>query len=234
VDLASNYVNSKSTTEALCFAMCRGALADCFVPPYRILPGLASSLTVLQDIVRPRENEVVTDQEERNFLRHVYHGCKSQAFFGTSSNYIGIGPIGAREGDQICVLLGCSTPMVIRADSNGRYKIIGESYVSGLGSNEAFLGPLPRGYKSVLHYDAEIHSDHWIFLDSETGKIQVRDPRLGTELPSGWQRATDVQQQFWEVFSHDSAPDTWTYSDPRLTKSELLKRGVPLEDIEFS
>ena len=233
VDLASNYVDGKAMTEAFCLAMCRGTLADYYVPPFRAFPNLASSLTVLRDAVRPWENEVVTDQEKEDFLRHVFHRCKGQAFFRTSSNHIGVGVRGAREGDQICILLGCNTPMVIRADSNGRYKIIGESYVSGLSRNEAFLGPLPGGYKCVSQRDAESDAYYWVFQDSETGKIQVGDPRLGTELPSGWQRATDVQEQ-WESFSHDSAPDTWTHFDPRLTKSELLKRGVPLEDIEFS
>jgi hypothetical protein len=76
--------------------------------------------------------------------------------------------------------------------------------------------------------------DYWVYLNSETGKIQVGDPRLGDELPSGWQRVTDIERQFWEEHVHDGASSTRTYLDPRLTKPELLKRGVPLEDIEFS
>ena len=149
---------------------------------------------------------------------HVFSKCNQRAFFRTSSHHFGIAPLGAREGDHICVLLGFNAPMVIRAVPDGSYKIIGESYMSGLGNNEAFLGPLPSASKEVLHYDVESGRYYWAFLHTESGKIQVEDPRWSTELPSGWRRRTDARGQFWQQFSHTSAPDAWTDDDPRLTK----------------
>lgn len=234
VDMASKYVNGKSMAEAFCHAICGGVLADYYVPPSRSSPSLASSSTVFKNIFRRSYEEIVMDEDTQFFLGHVFRKCEGRVLLKTSGDHVGIGPLDTREGDEICVLLGCDVPMVIRSDSNGRYKIIGESYVSGISSNEAMLGPLPRGYREVLRYDPESGSTYWVYMNSKTGKIQVGDPRLGAELPTGWARITDTQGQLWEDFVHDSAPDMLTALDPRLTKSELLKRGVPLEDIEFS
>jgi len=234
LDMASDYVDGKSMAEAFCLGICGGAVSDLYVPPSKTLPSLESRLAFLQDIVTLGDNEVDTYQGEHMLSEHVFQQCDRRAFFRTSSNHLGIGPSDAREDDHICVLLGCNASMIIRAVSDGSYKVIGESYVSGIGNTEAFLGPLSGGFSEVLRYDAD--SGHYclVFLHTESGKIQVEDPRLSTELPSGWRRKTDAQGQFWQQFSHESAPDAWRDHDPRLTKSELLKRGVLLEDIEFS
>jgi len=234
LDMDSDHVDGKSMTEAFCLGICGGAVSDLYVPPLKTVPSLESMLAFLQDVVTLKDDEVDVHQGEHMFSAHISNQCRQRAFFRTSSHHFGIGPLGAREGDHICVLLGCNVLMVIRAVSDGSYKVIGESYVSGLSNNEAFLGPLPSASKEVLHYNAESGSSFWAFLHTETGKIQVEDPRLNHELPSGWRRRTDTKGQFWQEFSHESAPDAWTDLDPRLTKSELLKRGVLLEDIEFS
>ncbi|KAG9190597.1 hypothetical protein G6011_08685 [Alternaria panax] len=234
VGMASRYVDGKSMAEAFCHAICGGVLADYYMPPSRSSPSLASSSTVFSNILRRYEDEIVMDQATIFFSGHVFRKCEGRAFFKTSRGHIGIGPANMREGDEICVLLGCDVPMIIRPDSNGRYRIIGESYVSGISSNEAILGRLPRRYREVLRYDPESGSTYWVYLNTETKRIQVGDPRLGAALPSGWGRITDAQGQFWEDFFHESAPGILTALDPRLTKPELLKRGVPLEDIEFS
>jgi len=229
LDMAFAYVDGKSMAEAFCLAVRGGAISDVYVPPFEMFPTVESTLAFLHDILRLRDNEFAASEISNQMFSLSYR----RAFFTTSSGHIGLGPSGAREGDHVCGLLGCEVPVVIRADSHGRYKIIGDCYVPGLGSNEAFLGPLPRGFKEVAHYDAESVQRYWTFLHSESGKIQVEDPKLGTEIPPGWQRKTDLHGQFWAKFNRESAPDTWTWDDPRLTKSELLKRGVPLEDIEF-
>jgi len=234
LNMASNYVDGKSMAEAFCLSICGGVISDLFVPPLKTAPSLESMLAFLQDVVALGNNEIDMYQGERDSSVHVFGKCSQRAFFTLSSNHFGIGPLGVREGDHICALLGCDAPMAIRAELNGSYKIIGECYVSGLASNEAFLGPLPSGFRVVSYYDAESGGRYIVFLHTESGKTQIEDPRLGTEIPLGWRRETDAEGQFWQDFSHESAPDTWTEFDPRLTKTELLKRGVPLEDIEIS
>src|SRR4051812_37447065 len=42
------------------------------------------------------------------------HACTRRSFFITESDYIGLGPLGIKAGDRICVLLGCDKPLIIR------------------------------------------------------------------------------------------------------------------------
>lgn len=53
----------------------------------------------------------------------------------TRDGRIGIVPTGAEQGDIICILLGCSTPLLVRP-FDGRYKLIGECYVHGIMKGE--------------------------------------------------------------------------------------------------
>ena len=234
LDMDSDYVDGKSMAEAFCLGICGGAVSDLYVPPSKKFPSLESILAFLHDTVTLKDGEFDMYQGEHMLSVQIFRHCERRVFFRTSSHHLGIGPLGAREGDHICVLLGCNVPMIIRAVPDGSYKIIGESYVSGLDNNEALLGPLPGGFKEVMQYDAKSREYCWAFLHTESGKIEIEDPRLRTELPPGWRRGIDAKGYFWDHFSHESAPDAWSAHDPRLTKSELLKRGVPLEDIEFS
>ncbi len=79
----------------------------------------------------------------------------------TSDGYIGWAPdniFGAadqqtKRGDLIAVLLGCSTPVVIRPRGRGgqTFQVIGEAYVQGLMRGEAF-GALRTGGSQDLHF----------------------------------------------------------------------------------
>jgi len=234
IDMTSDYVDGRPMAEAFCLTICGGNVSDLYVPPFKMYPSLESLLAFLRDVLSPGDNAAAIHQDDGGSSDHVADMCRQRVFFRTSTNHFGLGPVGAREGDQICVLLGCDAPMLIRADSHGRYKRIGEIYVCGFEYEEAFLGPIPSAFKEVSRYDAESRIYWRNFLHLETGKFQIEDPRLNTELPLGWRRHTDIRGQCWEDFSHECAPDAWTQHDPRLTKSELLKRGVVLEDIELS
>ncbi len=43
-------------------------------------------------------------------------------------------------------MLGCASPIVLRATSSGKYNVIGESFTYGLNDAMALLGPLPDGW----------------------------------------------------------------------------------------
>lgn len=59
-------------------------------------------------------------------------------FITTDDHYLGLAPAGSRIGDQICVILGCNIPFVIRATAEGGgYVLIGECYIHGLMRGEA-------------------------------------------------------------------------------------------------
>jgi hypothetical protein len=55
---------------------------------------------------------------------------KGRIFFISSSGLMGMAPAEARMGDKICILLGCSTPVILRpSDDNKYYTLIGEAYI---------------------------------------------------------------------------------------------------------
>ena len=61
---------------------------------------------------------------------------QKRCYFSTEKSYLGLGPIGTREGDLICVLFGSNVPHVLR-ENNGEYILIGEAYIHGFMDGEA-------------------------------------------------------------------------------------------------
>jgi hypothetical protein len=83
------------------------------------------------------------------FLKRVQSVIWNRKFFVTKSKegklLLGLAPLEAKEDDVICILFGCSVPVIIRehidrgcAGPEGRYfEFIGESYVHGMMDGEA-------------------------------------------------------------------------------------------------
>jgi hypothetical protein len=56
----------------------------------------------------------------------------SGRMFFISAGLMGMAPAEAQAGDAICILLGCSCPVILRPYSDGEfYTLIGEAYVDG-------------------------------------------------------------------------------------------------------
>ncbi|KAG8533880.1 uncharacterized protein KY384_001621 [Bacidia gigantensis] len=75
------------------------------------------------------------------FLTRVQEVIWDKRFFlledtGDLSYCFGIGPSGAQIGDFVCVLLGCSVPVILSPvnanDSRYGYKLVGEAYLHGM------------------------------------------------------------------------------------------------------
>jgi hypothetical protein len=47
-----------------------------------------------------------------------------------------LGPAGLQRGDTLAVIYGAEIPFVFRKNSNGQYRLIGESYVDGVMDGE--------------------------------------------------------------------------------------------------
>jgi hypothetical protein len=112
-----------------------------------------------------------------------------QLMFG-SDGYIGIVPRLAREGDLICILLGCHSPIVLRpaaGDNNSNdssmFRVVGESYVLGLSEGEGLLGPLPANIRRKFGSNSDwgVYS---YFENVLTGEKSFEDPRLSSLLSS--------------------------------------------------
>jgi Heterokaryon incompatibility protein (HET) len=61
----------------------------------------------------------------------------------TQRGYIGLAPLASKRGDRVCVLFGCSTPVILRPLAEGGYQFIGECYVHGIMEGEA-MGMLEK------------------------------------------------------------------------------------------
>ncbi|KAI1457145.1 HET-domain-containing protein [Annulohypoxylon moriforme] len=99
-------------------------------------------------------------------------------FIQTTDGSIGraIGPV--QPGDEICVILGCYTPLILRPLGNGKYKLIGHCFVASVAHGEAFLGPLPENIRLVQASDHDLKKRAFWFKDTLSGEISYVDPRL--------------------------------------------------------
>jgi hypothetical protein len=85
-----------------------------------------------------RVQEVVWN---RKFLR-----SKGFHHDGSKKRLFGLAPTSAQEGDLICILFGCSVPVILRRvgpPDDHFYYLIGEAYVHGIMDGEALSKDLP-------------------------------------------------------------------------------------------
>ncbi|OTA60391.1 HET-domain-containing protein [Hypoxylon sp. EC38] len=99
----------------------------------------------------------------------------TRLFLGTDS-YLGISPESAETGDVICIVLGCSVPLLLRPLGNNTYRLVGPCFVVGIKHGDDFLGPLEK-FRTVQ----AISKNEWeclAFKDVLSGEILYEDPRL--------------------------------------------------------
>lgn len=76
---------------------------------------------------------IVTD-----FLKRVRDVVSNRSFFRSQDEKrLGLAPRDARVADIICILCGCSVPVILRPVENERYILIGECYLHGMMEGEA-------------------------------------------------------------------------------------------------
>ena len=74
------------------------------------------------------------------FLRRVQEVIWMRKLFTTRRDYLGLAPQETMKGDLICILYGCSVPVILRKRENPfdtHYKFIGECYVHDMMDGEA-------------------------------------------------------------------------------------------------
>jgi hypothetical protein len=88
------------------------------------------------------------------FLERAQQIVWGRRFFRTKGNrtknkepLFCLGSPDVREGDMVCIIFGCSVPVVLRKVSTGggnaHYEVIGECYVHGMMDGEALEGRKP-------------------------------------------------------------------------------------------
>jgi len=64
--------------------------------------------------------------------------CLDRFVYTTANGRLGLGPAILKPGDKIVILLGCRVPVLLRPQE-GRYRLVGESYVDGIMYGEAIV-----------------------------------------------------------------------------------------------
>ena len=85
-----------------------------------------------------------TPTSVREFLRRVQEVTWGRALIKTKYEHLGLAHESVQEGYYICILYGCSVPVILKriseksADRNASYRVIGECYVHDMMEGEAF------------------------------------------------------------------------------------------------
>jgi hypothetical protein len=100
-------------------------------------------LMLMNSSIKPGSEKVVTEYLRR-VQSVVWMRVLIRTTIGESHNNLGLAPQSVREEDLICIVYGCSVPVVLRKifidEENGTYyyELIGECYIHGMMDGEAF------------------------------------------------------------------------------------------------
>ena len=222
--LRGSYVGSGSLLTAYCTTLCAGAFGDTYLPSDEYLPQSQQSLDFLSAILQPgiKQDPVYSpDSQAVKFLRFVGAYCKARSFIKTREGHIGLAPQHAQSGDQICILLGCDLPMLLRPTSESQYQVVGPCYVHGLMNGEAFLGPIPEHFQWIDVFEEPKRQFFRGLLDRRTGKTQYNDPRIES-LPED-----DSDEAVPMIRSPDGSQQRY------LTPEMIERRGVKLQTFDL-
>ena len=179
--LRGSYIGSGSLLTAYCNTLCADTFSDTYSPRIGSLPQFQPSLEFLSAILQPSMEQVPhysRGTQAETYLDFITAYCKERSLVKTREGNLCLAPRTAQPGDQVCVLLGCDLPMLLRPTSDSQYQVVGPCYVHGLMNGEAFLGTIPEPFRPICVFDEGRRQYPWVFLDQRTGKNQWNDPRV--------------------------------------------------------
>jgi hypothetical protein len=96
------------------------------------------------EIMRNLDPQLATEESEKNIINAIgsslQYGVRRRNIMVTKKGYIGTVQEDVVDGDLLCVLFGCSVPVILRRlDGDDRYVFLGESYVHSLMDAEAVV-----------------------------------------------------------------------------------------------
>ena len=222
--LEGSYSAGGSLLEAYCRFICSNCFADSYIPHLNDRAQVQQSQDLLFALLQP-EKQLLSDygrgSQVDNFLRWARTYCEGRSFVKTHEGHKGLASRTAQAGDQVCVVLGCDSPLLSRPVPNcSQYQALGECYIHGLMQGEAFLAKLPDEYQVIDYFDERLCRYHQGFLNRQTGKTQYNDPRVESLLEDDGDKLPTVHY-----------PDG---SQSKYLTTELLgKRGVKLQNFDL-
>ena len=221
-----------ATVMLLCRTICGNAFADKRTPPDTNLANFEISRKYIHRIIdTTRDTALVHSPEEQMYLAHVRYAIKGRSFFTTVDGYIGLAPLATKPGDEVCILLGCQSPLVLRRCGDGSHKVVGQCFIGGFMEGGAYLGPLPRKWQLRQRYFEEDSRNYHAFLNRQTGEFQIEDPRLGP-LPAGWYIRDHKRENAYNIYANAVTGEN-TIFDPRMTPEALRARGLEMSEFQL-
>ena len=221
-----------ATVNSLCRTIRCNVFADIYSPPNLSHPTFESCRQCIHRIIdTTRDTALDRSPESQRYLNDVIHANCGRSFFTTVDGYIGLAPIAAKPGDEICILLGCRSPLVLRPCEDGYHNVVGECYIDGFMDGAACLGPLPGKWQLVLSYFEQFSAIFHAFVNHQTGEFQIDDPRLGP-LPAGWYISDHERKDAKNLYVNDETGER-TWDDPRMTPEALTARGVEMREFQL-
>ncbi|RAL62352.1 hypothetical protein DID88_004918 [Monilinia fructigena] len=215
-----NYVGGGSLIDAFLETIYQGRTKERY-PGFR--------LPYIRDLRQSYLEEVSKDtRNEEAKLTYVYGlDFGPMAFITAEEGYMGIGPLGVREGDYVCAILGTDLPIVLRPTPSGEFVVIGSYFIHGLMDGEALLGPVPDPWSIELCRRKDSgYSTHFVRSPSEK---TLDDPRLPS-LPAHWIEVNRDDGP-WPIrkssFRNIVTGEIMEF-DPRMLPEVLAERGVKL------
>ncbi|KAK0710844.1 heterokaryon incompatibility protein-domain-containing protein [Lasiosphaeris hirsuta] len=191
LDLDRPSCTGGSTFDAYVRTLVCGKFDDWRYPPQENYPNMEAGRAALRTVLEPPSALLTAEpwryfsveSSARRYISEMVDKAKGRALFNGGENYVGYAPASAQPGDQVCVLLGCSSPLALRPVGNGGFLVVGECFVPGISQGEAFLGPLPPNVQLVGTDPPEYENLYPTgFFDTSTGLLSFEDPRL-SQLP---------------------------------------------------
>ena len=228
--------------ESLCRAICCGVFSykyldpgqEQYYPDFRKSVQYASQCWAWSKGGCSSEDRTILspDRWHPQFLRKAAEYISGRSVIKISNGLVGIAPEATQKEDVICVLLGCSSPLILRRKAAGHYAIVGECYIDEIVTGETFLGQLPEGWRIGLRWFPQYGGYYRSFHNSHSGISQREDPRLGS-LPAGWRHKSHHYQDAGHIYVNDETGEDLGELHPNLRYEVLKARGIEFEDFRL-
>ena len=221
-----------ATVISLCRTICCNEFADTYSPPLSNVASLEICRKYIHRMVdTTRDTAPENSPESRLCSSRIVAAIRGRSFFTTVDGYIGLATTATKPDDEVCILLGCQTPLVLRPCGDGSHKVVGECYIDGFMDGAVCLGPLPSKWQLVWRYIEEYSRDYPAFLNRLSGEFQIEDPRLGL-LPAGWYVESHREENAQNFYANDKTGER-TWFNPRMTPEALTARGVEMREFKL-
>ncbi|KAK8044319.1 hypothetical protein PG993_004343 [Apiospora rasikravindrae] len=154
-----------------------GRIADAYEPPWRHLSYLADSIEFLKGELA-REDAPRHSTNDTKYIQFAASFGIGRQLFRTGNGDFGLAPLAAQTGDQICAVVGCEGPLLLRPNTDGTFRVIGECFMLSIMHSEALLGKLPDGIRPLSTYRTREHGYRYGFINTDTREVSFEDPRL--------------------------------------------------------